>query len=78
MKNCTECVHAEWKRTASGKLHPSGDGRCTKQIVIPPLPGAFGWGYAWSSKSGRIPEPIGGEINRRQELKEHCPYWARG
>lgn len=26
MKNCTDCKHAEWKRTASGKLHPSGAG----------------------------------------------------
>ena len=75
MKNCTDCVHAEWKRTAGGKLHPSGDGKCTKTIVLPPLPSSFRWGYGytWNEK----PVPKGGDINRREELREHCPCWAR-
>jgi transcriptional regulator NrdR family protein len=33
MKNCTECVHANWLRTKSGRLHPSGEGKCgTKRL----------------------------------------------
>lgn len=26
MKNCINCKYAEWSRTESGRLHPSGDG----------------------------------------------------
>lgn len=28
---CEGCRWAEWSRTAAGRLHPSGDGRCTWQ-----------------------------------------------
>ena len=68
MKNCTHCVHAEWRRTAAGKLHPSGDGACKKKIAIPQLPQAFYWISA--------PTPKGGSINRRKTLSDHCAYWA--
>lgn len=70
MKSCKKCRHAEWKRTVSGRQHPSGDGRCAKIISIPALPAA----YCWTS----VPAPFGGYINRKESLKEHCPYfeWA--
>jgi hypothetical protein len=69
MKNCTECAHANWQRTKSGSLHPSGEGRCGKKIELPQLPKAFYW----------FSEPYlcGGCINRRNELNEHCPYWQQ-
>jgi hypothetical protein len=68
MKNCTHCVHADWKRTAAGKLHPSGDGRCTKVVKLPKLPEAF-----YFTTEPRI---TGGIINRREEFKEDCVYFA--
>lgn len=68
MKNCTHCTHANWKRTSAGRLHPSGDGRCTKEIRIPDLPAAFYW--------INPPVPSGGPINRRQDHERHCPHFA--
>jgi len=26
---CLDCKFADWNRTANGRLHPSGDGRCS-------------------------------------------------
>lgn len=71
MKNCTDCKHAEWKRTASGKLHPSGDGRCRYPYKVPPLPASMRW-YL-----DRAPAIFGGHINRRKWLSDHCAYYAR-
>lgn len=69
MKDCTHCRYAEWKRTKSGKLHPSGDGRCKFPYGLPQLPASMYW--------IGMPTPSGGWINRREELKQHCPYYAR-
>lgn len=70
MKDCTDCKHAEWSRTANGRLHPSGDGRCKYPYKIPPLPASM---YFISGP----PRPIGGHINRRKVLNEHCVYFSR-
>lgn len=70
MKNCTDCKYAKWDRTASGRLHPSGDGRCSFEYVPPPLPASRFW-------IGGKPNPSGGYINRRDELREHCVYFER-
>lgn len=35
MKNCTNCKHAQWNKTAAGRLHPSGDGRCGYPVQLP-------------------------------------------
>jgi hypothetical protein len=69
MKNCIECAHANWRRTKSGSLHPSGEGKCGKKIKLPQLPQAFHW----------FLEPcfFGGDISRRKELKDHCCYWQQ-
>jgi hypothetical protein len=67
MKDCTDCIYADWQRTATGRLHPSGDGKCRKIICIPKLPPC----YDWLS----TPYPAGGHINRRKELKDHCPFY---
>ena len=73
MKSCTECAHAEWFRTKSGSLHPSGEGKCGKRIELPQLPPAFYW-----STQPYLPLLIcGGHINRRKELQDHCPYWQQ-
>ena len=71
MKNCTDCKHAEWHRTAAGKMHPSGDGRCAYPYKVPQLPASMRWAphiNIWVA---------GGQINRRKELTDHCTYYAR-
>lgn len=70
MKNCTGCKYAKWNRTASGKLHPSGDGSCLFKYKPPPIPASMFW-------LGGDPKPSGGYINRREELLEHCVYFER-
>lgn len=72
MKDCTKCKHADWFRTNSGRLHPSGDGRCKKEVKIPKLPASMKWGYGSYASD---PSPMGGQINRREYLKEHCVYY---
>ncbi len=43
MKDCTHCKHANWERTKTGALHPSGAGMCTYEVKIPPLPASKHW-----------------------------------
>jgi hypothetical protein len=73
MIDCTHCAHAAWAKTAAGKMHPSGDGRCTYIVKIPPLPACMGWGPGHRES----PTPYGGYINRREPLKSHCVYWKQ-
>lgn len=70
MKNCTDCVHADWDRTATGRLHPKGYGKCTFEIKIPVLPRAFWW------IGSDTPKPFGGYISRKKDLSDHCAYWS--
>jgi hypothetical protein len=70
MKNCQGCKFAKWDRTDSGRLHPSGDGRCTYEWKSPPIPACSHW-------MGHEPKPYGVHINRRQDNKEHCVYYQR-
>ncbi len=69
MKTCNGCKYAEWNKTAAGRLHPSGDGKCCYEYKVPPLPAALYW-------LGGEPRPSGWLINRREEHKDHCPYWC--
>lgn len=73
MPDCTTCAYAEWDRTKAGRLHPSGDGRCTwdgwKKWV---LPKAFYYvTYGWMKVA---PEPSGGCINRKNPCSD-CPCY---
>jgi hypothetical protein len=59
---CVGCIYAEWGRTTSGRLHPSGDGRCRyfkENTMHLRLPAAFFWPFLTP------PVPYGGRINRR-------------
>ena len=69
MKKCTTCKYAEWGRTISGRLHPSGRGKCGYPVrdLIKELPSAYYYLGA--------PTIFGGNINRHEELHEHCPYF---
>jgi hypothetical protein len=69
VKTCNGCKYAEWNKTAAGRLHPSGDGKCGYPYKIPPAPMAFYF-------IGGTPVPCGGFINRKRELKDHCAYWC--
>lgn len=70
MRNCIDCKYADWEKTKTGRLHPSGDGRCIYQYKVPALPASMYW-------LGRSdPSPLGGHITRRKELKEHCAYYG--
>jgi len=67
MNACTSCRFAEWKRTATGRLHPSGDGRCRWQMPEFALPKSMYWiGFG---KGG--PKPSGGHISRHDD--GDCP-----
>ena len=72
MKTCLGCKYAEWNRTKTGALHPSGDGRCTFPWKMPPLPASM-YFVGWMDGD----TPSGGCINRRKELYAHCPYFNR-
>jgi hypothetical protein len=69
MLSCLGCQYAEWQKTKTGKLHPSGDGKCKFEYKLPQLPAAFYFiGISY-------PSPCGGYINRKKQNKNHCPYW---
>ncbi len=67
MKNCLKCKYAEWDRTKTNRLHPSGDGKCKYPYKVPQIPASMRW--------FNIPSPHGGFINRHEELREHCIYY---
>jgi hypothetical protein len=75
--DCNGCKWAAWVRTAAGRLHPSGDGKCEFPYTPRPLPGAFHW-PRYGNLKPNIPKPYGGYINRREPLKRPCPYYERG
>jgi len=71
MKTCKGCKYAKWDRTKTGRLHPSGDGKCTFIVKPSPLPNAF---YYVQS-----PFICGGHISRnRDPYRNHCPYYNGG
>lgn len=69
MSICVDCKHATWARTKSGALHPSGNGWCEKEVLVPPAPAAFQW----------FPKPqlLGGSINRKGARPDHCHYFDK-
>ncbi len=66
MKKCLGCRYAEWQKMSNGRLHPSGDGRCSFPVVMPVMPVAF---YFVAGP----PKPSGGYIRRNEEFNDHCP-----
>lgn len=65
MRSCIGCVHANWTKTANGRLHPSGEGRCTYPYRVPELPASM----YWLTQS----VPCGGVINRK-DREADCVY----
>jgi hypothetical protein len=57
------CMYAEWKKTAAGRLHPSGTGKCLWPMPTITLPKS-----RYYSGDGRVvPRPWGGMIERKDE-----------
>jgi hypothetical protein len=71
MKHCLDCKYAVWDRTAKGRLHPSGEGKCTYPYKVPELPKSMYW------IGGIPPSQCGGYISRKKELKDHCAYYNK-
>jgi len=68
MKNCKDCKFAKWERTASGRLHPSGDGECLYKVTPPVLPACKMLPEYWVRSF---------MINRHRDFPNHCPTFAR-
>lgn len=70
-EDCTTCQLADWRRTRSGRLHPSGDGCCKwegwKEWKIPKA-------FYFVGFIGHDPRPSGGHINRRNPRID-CPLY---
>jgi hypothetical protein len=71
-EDCTTCQLARWQRTKTGRLHPSGNGRCSwdgwKEWKIPKT-----FFYTGGHRD-RMPLPSGGYINRRDPCTD-CPLY---
>jgi len=69
MKNCKGCKYAEWAKTKTGRISPTGNGKCSYEYKVPPLPASMHW--------LGVPHPVGGYIDRHGELQVHCTYYTR-
>lgn len=65
---CVDCKLAHWEKTKTGRLHPSGDGKCQWTMPAVRLPVSM-----WLSHSNK---PSGGHINRRDDWKQ-CPQYQK-
>lgn len=67
--DCKNCRYAVWKKTASGRLHPSGDGKCMFTWEPLPLPKSY---FGMS-----IPRPVlqGRSVDRHDPFK-NCQTWT--
>jgi hypothetical protein len=68
MSTCLDCKFADWKRTASGRFHPSGEGMCRHVWEPPPISAA----HCFDFGSRNIPRPRWGQIDRKK------PYQTSG
>lgn len=71
--DCNNCLFSKWKRTSSGSLHPSGEGRCTwdgfKDWQLP-----ASMYFVQSGDSRKVPIPCGGAINRKKPHTDCAHY----
>lgn len=66
---CDTCALADWKRTASGRLHPDKSGRCRYEWIAPPLPASMYWIHGPSC-------PAGGRIERGEGRITQCVHYS--
>ena len=60
---CLTCKLANWKKTANGRLHPNGQGRCSWKPPHIPTPTVWNWGISYGER--RQPMPQWGMIERK-------------
>ena len=61
---CMTCALADWKRTAAGRLHPDGSGKCLWRMPTITLPKSR---YYLGFRENAIPQPHGGGIERNDD-----------
>lgn len=71
---CLTCKFANWRKTATGRLHPGGDGRCGWKMPAIAIPKAF---YYSSTRDGSVPAPSGGGYIERKDATRTagCPTY---
>ncbi len=69
MSTCLDCKFADWKRTASGRLHPKGEGMCRHVWQPPPISAAYCFGFGIRD----IPRPRWGQITRKTPYRTDGP-----
>lgn len=74
-RNCLNCKYALWDKTSSGRLHPSGDGRCAWKLPEIHIPKAYFY-HAYREEQWIVPKPSGGTIERKKPEKD-CPCWEK-
>jgi len=67
MNICIGCKHAQWKKTAAGRLHPSQEGRCSIPTTEIKIPAAYYW-------LNGVPL-YGGRISRKSETMKDCFFF---
>lgn len=73
--SCLNCALAEWYKTKSGRLHPSGDGECQWRFEQRKIPKAFY--YIGTYDNHAAPAPSGGYINRRKAYENCATFEGR-
>lgn len=61
---CLTCTRADWHKTAAGRLHPDGQGKCVWTPPHIPTPAAWNWGHGFGT-TRRQPIPEWGSIERK-------------
>ena len=64
MANCLNCAYANWDKTANGRRHPSGRGKCVVKLPFVVLP-------AWAAAAKREID----QINLRAERGDGQTIW---
>jgi len=62
---CLTCRWAEWYKTANGRLHPGGDGKCGWEMPEIRLPAVYY--YPADTSRRRVPSPSGGSITQKTD-----------
>jgi hypothetical protein len=71
---CQTCKLAEWDKTANGRRHPNGQGKCGWTVPYIPTPAAFKWGFYGDRTQ---PMAYGGRIEWRYPVEKCEIYEAQ-
>lgn len=69
---CLTCAHAEWRKTVTGRLHPSGDGKCRYEVTVPIPASTPTWGYGRQATDTSTITIKGGYIRRHGASRAIC------